>query len=56
MINLDVTNLKLSQLFVVLWVWHCVLIVVGVFRLLTRLIQLSSANIRSLSHVSWPMK
>ena len=38
-----------SQLFVVLWVWHCVLILLGVFRLLTRVIQLSSADIRSVS-------
>ena len=30
-----------------LWAWHCVLIVVGVLRLLTRVVQLSSAHIRS---------
>jgi len=39
-------NIINEKLFLILWVWHCVLIVVGVLRLLTRVIQLSSANIR----------
>ena len=42
-------NVVMCQLFVILWVWHCVLILVGVLRLLTRVVQLSSANIRSVS-------
>ena len=44
-------NVVMCQLFVILWAWHCVLILVGVLRLLTRVVQLSSANIRSVSVV-----
>jgi len=39
-------NIVNEKLFVVLWLWHCVLILVGVFRLLTRLLQLSSSHLR----------
>ena len=39
-------NIVNEKLFVVLWLWHCVLILVGVLRLLTRVFQLSSSHIR----------
>ena len=34
------------QLFALLWVWHCVLVPVGVIRILTRLFQLCSPHLR----------
>merc|ERR1712079_816790 len=39
-------NIINQKLFALLWVWHCVLVPVGVIRILTRLFQLCSPHLR----------
>ena len=39
-------NPALLQVFAVLWVWHCVLILAGINRIVTRSIQLMSNRVR----------
>ena len=39
-------NHALLQVFAILWVWHCVLILAGINRIVTRSIQLMSNRVR----------
>ena len=39
-------NMINDKVFVLVWVWHCLLVIMGVVRVLTRTIQLCSARIR----------
>jgi len=43
-LNLNMIN---DKVFAIIWFWHCFLIIAGVVRLLSRLLQLSSSTIRS---------
>ena len=39
-------NMINDKVFVLVWIWHCLLVVMGVIRVLTRSLQLCSARIR----------
>ena len=41
-------NMINDKVFIVLWLWHCFIVTVGIFRIFTRLGQLSSSRVRLL--------